>query len=84
MQPAAMVSVVQLVEHQVVVLEVAGSSPVTHPTMASAATAAMITFLIFRSFVGHSGGGVLEALMAGDQLENFRHRAGDNPDATRK
>ena len=26
-----MVSVVQLVEHQVVVLEVAGSSPVTHP-----------------------------------------------------
>jgi hypothetical protein len=27
-----MVSVVQLVEHQVVVLEVAGSSPVTHPT----------------------------------------------------
>ena len=28
---AAMVSVVQLVEHQVVVLEVAGSSPVTHP-----------------------------------------------------
>ena len=31
-EPAAMVSVVQLVEHQVVVLEVAGSSPVTHPT----------------------------------------------------
>jgi hypothetical protein len=27
-----MVSVVQLVEHQVVVLDVAGSSPVTHPT----------------------------------------------------
>jgi hypothetical protein len=27
-----MVSVVQLVEHQVVILEVAGSSPVTHPT----------------------------------------------------
>jgi hypothetical protein len=27
-----MVSVVQLVEHQVVILGVAGSSPVTHPT----------------------------------------------------
>ncbi len=27
-----MVAVVQLVEHQVVILEVAGSSPVTHPT----------------------------------------------------
>jgi hypothetical protein len=27
-----MVSVVQLVEHQVVILDVAGSSPVTHPT----------------------------------------------------
>jgi hypothetical protein len=26
-----MVSVVQLVEHQVVILDVAGSSPVTHP-----------------------------------------------------
>ena len=33
---AAMVSVVQLVEHQVVVLEVAGSSPVTHPTATGA------------------------------------------------
>jgi hypothetical protein len=31
-QLAAMVSVVQLVEHQVVILGVAGSSPVTHPT----------------------------------------------------
>jgi hypothetical protein len=39
--------------------------------MAIAATAAIITFLIFRSFVGHSGGGVLEALMAGDQLDEF-------------
>ena len=29
---AAMVGVVQLVEHQVVILDVAGSSPVTHPT----------------------------------------------------
>ena len=28
---AAMVAVVQLVEHQVVILEVAGSSPVSHP-----------------------------------------------------
>jgi hypothetical protein len=31
-QLAAMVSVVQLVEHQVVILGVAGSSPVTHPS----------------------------------------------------
>ena len=28
---AAMVAVVQLVEHQVVILAVAGSSPVSHP-----------------------------------------------------
>ena len=33
---AAMVGVVQLVEHQVVILEVAGSSPVTHPETAGA------------------------------------------------
>jgi hypothetical protein len=30
---AAMVAVVQLVEHQVVILDVAGSSPVSHPDM---------------------------------------------------
>lgn len=33
-----MVSVVQLVEHQVVILEVAGSSPVTHPSLYRAAS----------------------------------------------
>lgn len=34
---AAMVAVVQLVEHQVVILEVAGSSPVSHPDAGNAA-----------------------------------------------
>lgn len=31
-----MVAVVQLVEHQVVILEVAGSSPVSHPDAGNA------------------------------------------------
>ena len=39
-----MVSVVQLVEHRIVVPSVVGSSPITHPKKLSVAFAALIFF----------------------------------------
>lgn len=45
---AAMVTVVQLVEHQVVILGVAGSSPVSHPNESLRHFGAGGTFVISR------------------------------------
>ena len=46
-QSAAMVDVVQLVEHQVVILGVAGSSPVIHPDRPPSARYAGRGFFLF-------------------------------------
>ena len=46
---AAMVAVVQLVEHQVVILAVAGSSPVSHPKPKTASDKFRSGFWLFRT-----------------------------------
>lgn len=76
---AAMVAVVQLVEHQVVILAVAGSSPVSHPDIGNAVCASRRRFWFqtpwFRSFrsgseAAHHPVGTLLCMSFG------RHRGG--------